>query len=345
MCRRSVRSGLRGFVPIMGLCLASLVASPAGAEDLARPAMGLMLSGGQADRLPGLVAEPPARDAVVLLTADWDGGAEGRRDWSDLDRRVAAIDEAGFRPALRLTAAPGVDLPGSDTGESFDRWLAFVRSAVRRYGDRVALYQIGDRIGAASMPADPARYAFLLKHSALAVRAEAGAAGFGARVAQAAVSPGDLEQQRSLWDNDVAAYIDVLPVVVASGTTGLGELLREVVLHPPAATVWVHAEGDGGGGVALEALAAGVALALVSPDESSETWQDKVAWAIGVDRLLAGGYAPAPLGDLLIEDSAGGELPGARVLARFLSDADLSTLEIFLPATLVVHWCLAANAR
>jgi hypothetical protein len=216
--------------------------------------------------------------------------------------------------------------------------------------DRVA--QEGDNGGGRI---DLEDYAYVLKQSALAARSEAERGGHRIRISQVPVSADDLAWQRQLWDLDVAAYIDILPLDVEAGSTGgdavvaaLTTMVSENLRHPPAAEVrallspaagagpWAAAEG------AVQALSLGAAVALVRPVGLSGPSPEVTSWVAGTHRLLAGGYAPAPLGKVEFQDGEGNPRDDGVALASFLADEDFTTLIFYSlpgpPAELPDQW-------
>ncbi len=312
------------------------------------PALGLILDG----PVPSALAAAPAGDAPrttlpVRLTARW-GDVERRPgvfDWSDTDRRVAMLGQAGHPVVLCLTGTNALhvaegELPSPAAGGSLEAWLGFVRSAVRAFAGRVAVFEIWDDPSRAGWEA--ATYAFVLKQSALAVRAEARLAGEDARVAQGALAAGELEWQRGLWRNDTAAYVDVLPLRVVAGNdpggleSAISALITEALAHPPAPALWAWVEPAPGGepwstaSGAVRALAAGVSVAAAAPPgDRSAAPEDLATWALATQRVLDEGYAAAPLGRLELTDESGRPVPGGRALGRFLSDEDFSSLIVY----------------
>jgi hypothetical protein len=222
-------------------------------------------------------------------------------------------------------------------------WLEFVSSAVRRFSGSVETLEIwSTEPGSGDAPAstlfDAQSYAFLLKQSALEARGEAQALGSTIRVAQAAVRPDAMDWQRALWAADSAAYVDVLPISLEPGldpvTTRavIAELVRENVAHPPAAELWACVEPVGkaqiwaGASTAINSLSAGVDRAFSGVAGAGETRANQAAWLLGADRLLSSGYAPAPLGALRFTDGEGRPLESGRVLGRFFSADDFSSI-------------------
>src|SRR5262245_20789792 len=128
------------------------------------------------------------RPLYARLTADWAvlEREDGTYDWDRLAPHVDRLWRSGFKVVVQLGGkhpahvSPGRTLP--EPGPELQAWLAFARSAVRALGAQVAVYEIGDALG----EADADGYAFLLKNTALGLRAEAKAAGVALTVAQAA---------------------------------------------------------------------------------------------------------------------------------------------------------------
>ena len=330
--RYAVLLGFR-FVGAVFCCGLSLAVS-ARAGQAGGPALGVIAGDAghvqRVARIPGLAE---ARPVLVLLTAARDEieSGDGGHDWTALERDVSALVDAGFEPALRLTAgrSQGARLPAPHSDDALAGWLSFVRGAVRQFAGRVEVFQIGEAVDPSRMALSPSDYAFVLKNAALAVRAEAVAAAVTVRVAQAAIPGGALDVQRRLWAEDVAAYIDILPVELTGSNDGLAELFEESVQHPPAATIWAYLREADRLGRAVEALASGATRALIDLEGTGSDARDVARWSVGVDRLLAPGFAPAPIGALVIADATGAELRQARVLGRFFSDEDFSTLILY----------------
>jgi hypothetical protein len=321
-------------------CAAPLLAradAPSGA-----PALGLLVEPGAEAELSA--AGPPGAPVPLRLTVGWSAveRERGVYDWSSVEPSVRSLAQAGH-PIVLVLSGPAPSFVGSAglpsvERDSFEPWLGFARSAARSFAGLVGTLQVGERIGAwegGTEATDAATYAFLLKNTALAVRAEAAALGASIDVAQAALAPEALELQRRLWLEDVAAYVDVLPLLVGARTAAVGELLDEVLRHPPAPAVWVYVEAqDGSSGperaaAAVEALAAGAPAAFVRPVASEEPGA-QARWVRSAHAKLAEGYAPAPRGTLSLEDGEGRPIPGGRVLGRFFSDRDFSTLVFYL---------------
>jgi hypothetical protein len=347
------RRGRRATIAACALLLALLSSAPHVAQEspgdaASGPALGYVVDPSVVPRLPESPPDAPL-PLTVRLTAQWPEVEReaGVYDWSRYGGAIAALVESGHRVVLCLTGTHPLYLPAGGPpspfeGDSLQAWVGFARSAVREFGGRVELFEIWDWVGPADRTRlEPTTYAFLLKNSAVAMRAEARAAGVSIGIAQASLASEGLEWQRELWARDVAAYIDVLPVALRadSDATRLGEELRAILsenlLHPPAAAVWAYVDAAArtdlwdGTTVALAALSSGVTRALVELESPSDA--AVAPWiAAAHEALTAGGYAPAPRGALDFEDATGAPLEGARVLGRFFSEEDFSTLIFYL---------------
>ncbi|HEX5043063.1 MAG TPA: sigma-E factor regulatory protein RseB domain-containing protein [Candidatus Polarisedimenticolaceae bacterium] len=267
------------------------------------------------------------RPLYARVSADW--GALEREDgafaWERLAPHVDRLWRAGFKVVVQLGGRhpshvpPGRTLP--EPGPGLQAWLAFARSAVRTFGEQVAVYEIGDSLGGTDADA----YAFFLKNTALGLRAEAKAAGVPLIVAQAAIRPSDLDQQRALWGADLAAYVDVLPVRIAAGED-LQPVFEAALQQAPAPEVWAYVEPGSGGDVwadpaaAVHALSAFATAAFFRPAASVEDAQ--LRWATGVHRTLSDGFGVAPAGAVTLE-------PEGEVLGRFVRESDLRSLIFF----------------
>jgi hypothetical protein len=233
---------------------------------------------------------------------------------------------AGRRGVVTLTGMPD---PGDR--EAVDAWLVFARGIVRDAGRGLAAVQVGVAIDAGT---DLTQYSFVLKATSLAIRAEARAAGRDVAVLQATVPAGRPDLQRSLWKLDVAPYIDVIPLRLGNLngealSTDLAAWSVATLEHPPAPRLWVVAD-DGSlaerAAVCLEALAAGVAVALVEADGADAELQ---AWVDGTHERISANYAPAPLGSASVVDSTGTGVAGGRALLRLFDSETASTLVFY----------------
>jgi hypothetical protein len=347
---RHDRSPPRGPIPVLVLLAAILVAAaassraqgpPEGTATLVRsgPALGLIADPGD-EIAKGVVGERPF---FVRLTAEWAAieRERGAYDWSTIESAVRRLDDAGHRPVLCLTGSNPLYLPEGGppspfVEESVRAWLAFVRSAVLSLGSGVAVFEIWDRPDLPGTEFDPEIYAFVLKNSALAVKAEADALGVDVVVGQGSVRFDNLEWQRAVWSSDTAAYIDVVPVRFDKGSApedvagALREWQTEIVERPPASAIWAHFEaGDTAAAGAVTALGGSAVVALLSPASEGNERLRQIAWTLGVHGGLVDNYVPAPLGKLTIRDRAGAAITGARVLGRFFREDDFSTLVVY----------------
>ncbi len=330
-------------------CIALGVTAPVAVAETAPapakgPTLGVMLDAATAAALPAPVSAD--RPLAARLVAPWSDveREKGVYDWSRLEPAVSRLSEAGFLVAVCLTGSNPLYLPDGSapsplSGESLQAWTGFVRSAVRSFAGRVEVFEIWDGparpIPSRDGPAfDPTVYAFVLKSSALAVRAEARLAGASALVAEGAIAASDLEWQKSLWQQDAAAYIDVLPVRLSAdpGEVGsdLGAVFREAVRNPPAPAFWAYAAEPAEGASGSEAVAAAIeavsaptpaAVALARVQGEPEQVRRDAEILFGLHRYLSG-YAAAGRGQIRFLDDHQVPLPGARALGRFLNDAE-----------------------
>jgi hypothetical protein len=248
---------------------------------------------------------------------------------------VDALGEAGATTVLALVGsrpAHPTEVVGSDSaaGGSIEGWLGFVRSAARTFAGRVSVFEIGPE-EYAPVGAEADVRALVLKQSALVVRAETAARGAEARIAQAALGPDGLELQRALWARDVAPYVDVLPVMLDAGTEAhasrVRSVLEQTLRHPPAPSVWAYVRGGSAWdapALAVSALALGASAALFDP-----ATEEQVRWARGVQRTLAGGFAPAGVGGTRFAPAGGSATSRAVVLGRFFNERDFTSLVVY----------------
>lgn len=306
------------------------------------PALGYLLDADSASVVPVESTDPPGQGALVRLVARW---AEvettpGRFDWTALEPTISRLHDAGYRVVLCLTGSHPAYLddgapPSPYAGESVARFADFARSAVRTLGRRVGEYEIWDAPDPSAFP--PEVYSFVLKATALAARAEAKAHGATIRIAQAAVSAEALEWQKGLWRNDVAAYVDVLPVRVRVGSgpegcDGPRRVFDEAVEHPPAPEIRAYVESDDArvsSRVAIACLAGPSSAALARLGGGQAEVAREATWMRGLHRILGGGYAAAPPGHAVLAERTGAPVEGGRILARFVKDEDLSTLIVY----------------
>jgi hypothetical protein len=320
----------------IGLCLADGPFDPA-----AGPRLGLLVSGDprglpNAETAGGDAAAPLAR-----IEVDWSAveRIEGVYDWTEAVRAVEGLTRAGYRPVVALGGTNPLYLPDGGgpsplVAASMDGWTRFLRGAVSSFGDAVSIFEIALAVPAAAEGVDADVLALVLKQSALAVRAQAGER--PVFLAQPAVRAEELPAQARLWERDVAAYVDVLPVEVRADAPvervaeEVRTWLRERLAHPPAQAVWVRiVEGAGwpAADAAVAALGAGASVAFFAPDGEG-TEADAARWAVGLQAALGSGFAPADAGRARLE-YPGGAPAGARVLGRFFRDGDLATMIVY----------------
>lgn len=322
------------LVSLLALSVADVRA--ADADAVRPPALGALPGEGVVAPEPPSTAPAPGREPYVRLVAAWTGPERepGSDDGEGLRRESQAWRDAGFRVVVCLSGTPSpTDAP------SLDGWLAFVRSAVRTLGDGVTVWEVGD---APDTAYDPETYAFVLKSTALAIRAEARAHGWNALVAQGSIEVSALDWQRKLWALDAAAYVDILPVRAAAArgadvAGGVEAVLLESANHPPAATLWAYvraADGEAGGEAvagAVRALAGSAAAAFASVAAGEADRDFRLLRAI--HGRLDEGFVPAPVGGLELKTPEGLAREDFRLLGRFLRARDFQTLVVYAAPT------------
>ena len=248
--------------------------------------------------MPGKGGPATSPRALAYVTADW-----AQFEWTAVRERLQTARAHGLATVLVLKGS------SRRVAESTLAWRAYARSAVAELGPLVDHYQVLDATGPSISDLDAAGYAFILKDTAIALRAEAAAQGREISIVQATLELDALDWQEQLWAADVAAYVDVLPFAVDSNRSpesrsdNLLTVRRAQLTHPPASQLWaVAGAGDDpwdAPAAAVAALAQGAerGIAVVSSKATAQ-----MDWLVGVHARLADGYAPAPLGRLAMLD-------------------------------------------
>ncbi len=329
--------------PRIGAAIAAccLIASIAWGQSPAGPRLALGASVDAAAIPDTLTAKDPAHPIDVRVTADW---AEvetqpGTYDWSRISNALSAGTGRGWRVTVCVRgSSPLHPRPEGDRSVPdaawLDAWTALLRSAVASLGSGVSVIEVGEH---PERSFDAAAYAFVLKSSFLAIKAEAKARGVTVRVAQGAVDSGALAWQKELWDNDAAPYADVLPVSLAA-EADIAPAVTAFVLaaaeHPPAADLcaeigaseqdaWRPFRG------AVTALASSAQTALLTlPSDPAPAGRQCSAIA-ELHSRLASEYAPAPAGKLSLRTPEGGAEPEASIAGRFLHAKDFATIVVY----------------
>jgi len=170
-------------------------------------------------------------------------------DWNAFEASLERLHRGGKKIVVTLEGAPDLSDPAA-----IDSWIKFSREVVSRGGSRLTTLQVGGRISASD---ELEAYAFLLKTTALAVRAEARAHGSEISILQASVASDRPRLQHDLWALDVAPYVDAIPLELTDTATGntltnrLGEWIVATLQHPPAPRIWVIAAAGSSGADSL----------------------------------------------------------------------------------------------
>ena len=288
-----------------------------------------------------LVSEDRDHPIEARVVVDWAAieTGPGVYDWSSVEPTLTTLASRGARVSLCVRGeSPLHPRAEGDRGVPDGAWLqaftALVRSAVTALSPRIAVVEVGER---PELAFDAVSYAFVLKSSSLAIKAEAKARGVAVQVAQGAVGFDALAWQEALWENDSAPYIDILPVnfgADADVTSGAAAFAAAAVLHPPTAKLRIQVAAED------EDLWSSLRGALRAFESSAPTaFVTLPADALGAESVtrvvgrlqvrLAQDYAPAPVGGLALRAPAGGMSEGAMVLGRFLHAKDLATLVVY----------------
>jgi len=352
---------LSGLVPSAAPARSEAVRPPVETVALAGPTLGIALAAADAEAVRDAVPIEVEGRWIARLEADWSAveADSGRYDWAAVRAAVETLDRAGAAVVLALTGThpahvPGGGMPSPFVEGSVEAWVAFARSAVREMRGAALAFEIAP---AGADAADPDALAYLIKNSSIGIRAQARASGVLAFVVQTPVGEDRLDVQQALWDADVAAYVDVVPVVSRSDS-GTGAALtgfREAALaHPPAAATWAYLEGPGASRRSLAALAAGAAVAVLPRAADRDGVVADARFATGVQAALAESFAPAPPETVRVTDAAGAAVAGAGPIATYFSDTTFETLVVLdpggahdetAPISLIVPSAFVRNAR
>ena len=338
---------MRSLLPVRILVCALLVAfipATSPAED-DPPVRSLRLGWFvDASRSPGAVRA--STDVAAWIQVAWAQveSRPGEYDWTRVDTLLDRVQSAERPVAIALGGDHPHYLPegGPPTGDAasgaLDAWVAFVRAAVRRYGEPDRVFQVGfEALDGGEVRSDLAALAF--KQAALAVRAEAEAIGTRYLVAQPTVPAAATEVQRRLWERDVAAYVDVVPLRIDSAASleeqlsGLRTVLQERVRYPPAPDIWVLVSGGSGwqpAEAAIRALHSGASTALIGIPGRGDRASQVAAWVERFDHRLSRGIEPAPSAALSVVGKDG-EAGGRQVLGRFFDAQEFETLVVVSP--------------
>ena len=326
------------------------------------PLLGFRLDPSRSIELPPVPSDATGRRPLVRLVARWEQVERipGAYDWTSIGPAIERALGAGYRPVLALAGShphylPDGGAPSPLVGRSSDAWLEFVRSAARNFVGRVSVFEVGEG-GPQADDEDAKVQALLLKQSALAIRAEARTRGVDVRLAQGALPPEALDWQKTLWSRELAAYYDILPVVLEvardldTRASRFRAVYEESLLQAPAPAVWAYvrepADSWDAPSLAVVALTVGASAAVFEP-----SGPEQVRWTLGLQGTLNAGYVSATLGAIRLETDGGTAPSGGKVLARFFNEEDFTTLVVYrapagnTTAQLMVDSAVVRNAR
>lgn len=263
------RSQLPLFLVVpLSIAFVSVSVSPLlGAEQ--RPVLGLGyeydLSGAREEfLLPNPLVDPsitPDHPLYVRIRAPWSliEPEPNRYAWAEIDRVIDAYRAAHFEVILSIHGAhpdhtPDGRAPTSTAGDPLRAWLNLTREAATHMRGRVRYYEIWENPNL-----EPgwgidaiAEYAYVLKNTSITIRS----ADPEALIVQGglALPVGGLEEalawQEALYGQEVATYVDVLPVrpdrevPLADALSQTYELLLN---HDPSAQLWANSVQPAGG--------------------------------------------------------------------------------------------------
>jgi hypothetical protein len=272
---------------------------------------------------PGPLVDPTVTEKhpfVVRIRVPWGRieSQQGIYDWAQLDGVVDRFHGAAHRVILTIFGpndvyAPGGVLPTSSRDALRKGWLDMLRDAAQHFRGRVHDYEIGvaPNLQPDWIASGGVEYAYVLKLSSVTVRS----ADPAALVAQGALDArGDgaardaaIAWQTALYKQDVAAYIDALPIL-ADGGDGLQPLLSRledlVLQNDPSSERWLvgqRSEKEGIDRTAdflerfLVAAESGAALATFETSTDALGRPEPTGFWMDLHRLFTPGMKPRPL--------------------------------------------------
>src|SRR5260221_8547223 len=147
----------------------------AAAPEIPGPCLGIALTGTVVPE--SLPATGPEHPMTVRLTANWAEveTSPGVFDWSSVAPALGAFSARGARATLCVRGESALHPRGAGDravpdGAWLSAWTELLRSAVRDLGPEIAIVEVGEY---PERLFDAPAYAFVLKSSALAIKAEA----------------------------------------------------------------------------------------------------------------------------------------------------------------------------
>ena len=256
----------------------TLAAGLVGASDLTgRIAAGVRV-GDPTAVLDDLAAEPRIEEGEFFFVG-WTAALDGSADLQAVD----AIRESGAEPWLRVVFS--TPAPLIENLDGLERELKKLAEIAKATGNEIFIQAVWHPEAGAVSATD---LGYLIKRSAVVVTGAAPGAGFAA--GPLPTDRGDLE---SLYDEEVAAYLDVLVLPPGEQTTSALQILADLDPGKPVAVDAVASSNDSSAAVAEVArwAAAGAAITFVETDE--EATLDLRALKVAV-RELGGGMVFDP---------------------------------------------------
>ena len=326
---------MRALLLTAVLLLAAAPLARAGAEERL-PAIGLdeRLENSGTDSpvvVPPALREVPLARRISVTHADLVRGAD--LDFSALDRRVSSMPPA-HRIWLHLTAMPPADAPAD-----LAAWRRFLRSLVAHLGGRLQAVELP--LAAGDGPRDAKLAAFLLKLSAVQVRAAAP----DVLVVLHGARAGDTAWLESLYALGVAPYVDAVSLPAGSADRQFDHL-RAVLDRLDPGTRVIEVSRPLGAPAEAASMLVRTTLTRLGSNVAATTFTgtpDAVVAALGAAASLADllrgelvALDPAAAGLTIAPDDRRGA--GALSVSRLLYD--VATFSTYL-----VYWSESASGE
>ncbi|HEU4402691.1 MAG TPA: hypothetical protein VFT43_11355, partial [Candidatus Polarisedimenticolia bacterium] len=247
---------------LVAVVLALPVTANAVASEVKPPILGLGyeydLGGGREEfLLPDPLSDAsivPDHPLYVRIRAPWSmlEPQAGTYDWSEVDRIVDPYRAANFVVTLCLYGTnPAIDPAGTPPSPAnsvvLKAWLEFNRAAAFHFKGRVRYYEVWDEPNreAAWSASRVSDFAYVLKNSSVTIRSADPDAliAEGGLAIDATSLEADLAWQEALYGQEVATYVDVLPIHPAADLPLARALSRSydvLLAHDPSAQIWIN---------------------------------------------------------------------------------------------------------
>lgn len=295
------------------------------------------------------IADPtasPASPLFLRLDVLWAEieKSEGVYAWDALDAIVNRFRDGAHEVILDLWGGNPLysedvlSAPLATDTKAMDAWTRFVREAARHFKGRVRCFEIGKAPNAPTTWSgqDPARsYAFLLKKSAVTVRAEIK----GAVIVAGGIAGADAAWLEGLYAEGTVPYVDAVSFRPA-GKIALGaqcDALQAVILEKDAsAKLWIEGVPVAGSGeeagrdiarkllVGIDHGATMVGFALPwGPDG----FADGAGYLVRLHSSLGAAFGRVPSSEhIAFVDPAGQPVPGIRAVSFYNAEKGIAAI-------------------